>query len=831
MNNINQKRSNRTKKKELKLPPHSNESYPLTYHGAANKPLVTAMVSIAVIIIFIILLFVGKQLVGKAFYAGDVNTAGFADIGSVEPGDVFAAVVQANIGTGETVAISFTVSLPSGISCDNVIVDSLLGWDESDVVLNTAQCENNLITFEYATLDWSEAETGDFDIAEISFPNGLEAGTYRLDFDLFTILDLNYVTRNFITEGIDADLIIAEGVMEQTPPECSAVTRESCTRDQCISQIGVWVLIANTGKCVQCSVDTDCQSGQSCQSNRCVTPSACTNTAMADAALNLCTTEILCEATAGGYWGGTACLSCGNGRVDAQYDEECDDTNLNYVFTRSEVDQCNNACQFTTCSDGIIQSPNGEGIYEICDDGNKIAGDGCSFVESDAADSCLVEAGFSCAGEPSTCTPVSTATVCTPTAEICDQQDNNCDGQIDENACLTLTSPEFSTGSIFPEEFTCGPAADRTGISPPLIVSNIPSGTRSLSLVLVDMDVNRNPNINPEIPAVHWAVLNIPVAAGTTILQIPSSSTGAVPGGTLTINEVSAADSHRYAGPCPPLGETHRYRVVVYAFNDTISPGLRVSGLQVNDDNGIVRLSLLDDHVNLIQQASLTTFYYPPPAPSLPPSGGGGGCIRQWSCPPQWSYCNATLEQSRMCTDLNRCDQRKLTKLENRSCAACDESWICTAWNNCQNSQQTRNCVDEHACRTIAQKPALQKSCTQAVEPLPAPARIVDTLVPLLQEPLPSVPALTFWQKYQAFLMIALAGIILLAGIVSALLLLKPKPVSYNLDELKEWVQKEQQMGTSNNDIKDILAQHTGWNKEDIEKVCGEVKEVQKSSV
>ena len=42
--------------------------------------------------------------------------------------------------------------------------------------------------------------------------------------------------------------------------------------------------------------------------------------------------------------------------------------------------------------------------------------------------------------------------------------------------------------------------------------------------------------------------------------------------------------------------------------------------------------------------------------------------------------------------------------------------------------------------------------------------------------------------------------------------------VVYNLDELKEWVGKERQMGTAEKDIAAILQQQTGWNDAEIQK-------------
>ena len=53
--------------------------------------------------------------------------------------------------------------------------------------------------------------------------------------------------------------------------------------------------------------------------------------------------------------------TCGDGRLNAG--EECDDRNL------EETDQCSMGCKKTTCGDGIIQTQNGNGQSEECDDG------------------------------------------------------------------------------------------------------------------------------------------------------------------------------------------------------------------------------------------------------------------------------------------------------------------------------------------------------------------------------------------------------------------------------------------------------------------------------
>jgi PGF-pre-PGF domain-containing protein len=43
---------------------------------------------------------------------------------------------------------------------------------------------------------------------------------------------------------------------------------------------------------------------------------------------------------------------------------------------------------------------------------------------------------------------------------------------------------------------------------------------------------------------------------------------------------------------------------------------------------------------------------------------------------------------------------------------ACTESWSCTDWSTCANSQQTRTCTDTNSCGTTASKPSESQSCT-----------------------------------------------------------------------------------------------------------------------
>ncbi len=78
---------------------------------------------------------------------------------------------------------------------------------------------------------------------------------------------------------------------------------------------------------------------------------------------------------------------CGSGARGAG--EECDDGNT------ANGDGCSSTCTLEApapCGDGRIW------LGEECDDGDALGGDGCSST-------CQIEPGFTCTGEPSTCTP------------------------------------------------------------------------------------------------------------------------------------------------------------------------------------------------------------------------------------------------------------------------------------------------------------------------------------------------------------------------------------------------------------------------------------------
>ncbi|MDE1829357.1 MAG: YbhB/YbcL family Raf kinase inhibitor-like protein [Thaumarchaeota archaeon] len=115
--------------------------------------------------------------------------------------------------------------------------------------------------------------------------------------------------------------------------------------------------------------------------------------------------------------------------------------------------------------------------------------------------------------------------------------------------CLTLivkiSSTAFENNDTIPSEFTC----DGDDISPPLAISEVPTETKSLAIVMDDPDA-------PMGTFTHWVVWNIPPQK-TRFIKGEKIS---YPQGKTSFGRKS------YGGPCPPSGK-HRYFFKIYALN------------------------------------------------------------------------------------------------------------------------------------------------------------------------------------------------------------------------------------------------------------------------
>src|ERR1051325_10972300 len=74
-------------------------------------------------------------------------------------------------------------------------------------------------------------------------------------------------------------------------------------------------------------------------------------------------------------------------------------------------------------------------------------------------------------------------------------------------ASLKLTSSAFEEGSSIPSKYTC----DGPGITPPLSISGVPAGAKSLALIIDDPDIPQQFKDQMHIQEyVHWVLFNIP---------------------------------------------------------------------------------------------------------------------------------------------------------------------------------------------------------------------------------------------------------------------------------------------------------------------------------
>jgi cysteine-rich repeat protein len=103
-------------------------------------------------------------------------------------------------------------------------------------------------------------------------------------------------------------------------------------------------------------------------------------------------------------------------------------------------DGLDNDCNGIVDDQGVCNAVCGDGVVaggETCDDQNQTNGDGCSA-------SCTVEAGYSCAGSPSTCSPICGDGIVAMTESCDDGNQSNGDGC---SAVCTTEAGYFCTGS------------------------------------------------------------------------------------------------------------------------------------------------------------------------------------------------------------------------------------------------------------------------------------------------------------------------------------------------------------------------------------------------
>lgn len=110
---------------------------------------------------------------------------------------------------------------------------------------------------------------------------------------------------------------------------------------------------------------------------------------------------------------------------------------------------------------------------------------------------------------------------------------------------MKITSPAFGHNQPIPPKYTC----DGQDLIPPLVFEEVPTGTKSLTLIMDDPDAPRG-------TWDHWIVFDLPAdAKGIEEGKEPTAQFGQTSSGDL-----------KYGGPCPPGGQ-HRYAFKLYALD------------------------------------------------------------------------------------------------------------------------------------------------------------------------------------------------------------------------------------------------------------------------
>lgn len=147
---------------------------------------------------------------------------------------------------------------------------------------------------------------------------------------------------------------------------------------------------------------------------------------------------------------------------------------------------------------------------------------------------------------------------------------------------ITVTSPGIGEGGRIPVDFTC----DGKDLSPELVISAPPEGTKSLVIIVDDPDA-------PNGVFTHMVAFN--VSPELHKLTEGSELKDAGEAARFGLNDFQVA---HYSGPCPPKGEAHRYRFRVIAIDTMLKLSEGTPYGQINEaiDGHIVGEGSLTGH-------------------------------------------------------------------------------------------------------------------------------------------------------------------------------------------------------------------------------------------
>lgn len=131
---------------------------------------------------------------------------------------------------------------------------------------------------------------------------------------------------------------------------------------------------------------------------------------------------------------------------------------------------------------------------------------------------------------------------------------------------FTLSSPDLAGNTFSTKYILNGFGCTGQNVSPALVWSNVPVGTKSLHVQIHDPDAPTGSGFW------HWAVYDMPASttglaqgAGNSPATLPA---GAYGGNTDFFDTGATGVNGNYGGPCPPAGDApHRYVFTLYALS------------------------------------------------------------------------------------------------------------------------------------------------------------------------------------------------------------------------------------------------------------------------
>ncbi|XP_068644616.1 uncharacterized protein [Aristolochia californica] len=159
-----------------------------------------------------------------------------------------------------------------------------------------------------------------------------------------------------------------------------------------------------------------------------------------------------------------------------------------------------------------------------------------------------------------------------------------------------LVSPSMDNEGRMPRHFTGEGQGAKKNISPPLEWYNVPDGTKSLALVVEDIDAP-DPS-GPIVPWTHWVVVNIP----PTLKGLPEGFSGEEEVGGEYAGIKEGNNDWKVPGWRGPFLPSHGHRIQfrLFALDDTMNLGRKVTKEKL--------LDAIDGHV--LGEAKLIAYFW-----------------------------------------------------------------------------------------------------------------------------------------------------------------------------------------------------------------------------